>query len=289
MSVRFFCLSAALWLVACGISSSVDFGPGASPLGHAGESARGGTAASGAPSAGQSGAVASGSGGVSGGGSGSEPVAGGGNASAGAPPNAGAAGDEMGGAAGEPSATPEPVCGNGIIEAGEECDASSASDHDGCNAQCRVACAEHGTDVLASSDHHCYAGYGEKEFAQARQDCESRGAHLATISSVAENELVAPLINESKYLGAFEDVPLTSEGSGEYHWITGEPLSFENWADGEPDQAESRCSLYGPGPAPSLMRCYEHCMAMVTGGRWVDQRCDRVDGYVCEWEPVGSK
>jgi hypothetical protein len=37
------------------------------------------------------------------------------------------------------------------------------------------------------------------------------------------------------------------------------------------------------------MRCYEHCMAILADGRWADQRCDRVDGYVCEWEPVGSK
>ena len=154
-----------------------------------------------------------------------------------------------------------------------------------------MVCAEHGDDVLESSDHHCYAGSGnrEAEFEASRQDCESRGAHLATIGSAAENELVLEFIVESKYVGGLEDAPITSEGTGDYRWITGEPLSFKNWGQGEPDRAESRCGQSGPGPLPSIMRCYEHCMAILADGSWADQRCDRVDGYVCEWEPVGTK
>lgn len=290
MSVRFICLSAALWLAACGISGSADFGPGPGPSAKAGETARGGGAGTdAAPRGGQSSAATGGKAGAPAGGAGTPSTSGTGNPSGGSPSGAGAAGDEAGGSAGEPSSTPQPMCGNGIIEAGEECDPSSASDHDGCDAQCRVVCAEHGDDVLESSDHHCYAGYREAEFEASRKDCESRGAHLATVGSAAENELILEFIVESKYLGGFEDVPITAEGTGDYRWITGEPLTFKNWGQGEPDRAEFRCGQSGPGPLPSTTRCYEHCMAIVADGRWIDQRCDRVDGYVCEWEPAGSK
>ncbi len=288
MNVRFFCLSAALWAAACGISDSVEFGPSATPSASAGENANGGGAGAGTAAGGKSGAATAGKGGVASGGATSQPTSGASGAStAGKPSTAGGAGDGAGGAAGDSGMVAEPVCGNGVIETGEQCDAGSPSDHDGCD-ECRVVCAEHGDDLLESDDHHCYAGYREPqlEFASAREDCEMRGAHLVTIESAAENELVAEFIVESKYIGAFEDVALTAEGSGDYRWVTGEALSFENWANGEPDRAESRCGE-GPGPGPGGSRCYEHCVAILSDGRWADQRCDRADGWVWEGEPVG--
>jgi hypothetical protein len=227
----------------------------------------------------------SGRGGVTAGGSVAEPKAG----SGGTPGPVGGAETDAGGASGaggEPSTPPEPVCGNGVIEAGEQCD-GGASDHAGCDAECRVVCADHGDDVRESDDHHCYAGFDEAEFVEARQACADRGAHLATVSSASENELVARFVVDTKFIGGFEDVPLMSAGSGDYRWITGEPLNFTSWVDGEPDRAESRCG--GSGPGPGIMRCYEHCIAIQGNGRWIDQRCDGADGYVCEWEPPGSK
>jgi Lectin C-type domain len=290
MTVRFFCVSAALWIAACGISDNADFGPrarsGDGGTEAGGRATVGGAATAGNPSAGKAGAATAGKGGAPAGGSAGQPTAGTGNPGAGSPALAGAAGDSAGGAGGEPAMMPDPICGNGVVERGEECDVGSADEHDGCDAQCQIACDEHGQDVVESADHHCYAGYREAEFEAAQQDCVSRGAHLITIGSAAENEIASSFVIESKYLGGFEDVPLTSAGEGDYHWLTGESLTFENWAAGEPDSAEVRCGLTpGPIPIPSIMRCYEHCMVMLVGGRWADQRCDRVDGYICEWEP----
>jgi hypothetical protein len=292
MSVRFFYLSAALSIAACSFSDSVDFGPAAKlPIGAAGGSAggaaggsagglngvSGASGASGMGSAGKSGASAGGKGGA--GGAAPQPVSG--SSNAGGPPS-GMAGD--GGAAGEPSNMPEPVCGNGIIEDGEECDGGNAG-VSGCTRACRVSCVDHARNFLESTDHHCYAAFQEADFESARQYCATNGGHLATIGSAAENQLVTRLASGTRYLGGFEDVPLTSEGTGAYRWITGEPLSFKNWQEGEPDRAASRCGTSGR----VTERCYEHCMAIASTGRWFDQRCDTIDGLICEWEPPGHK
>jgi cysteine-rich repeat protein len=185
------------------------------------------------------------------------------------------------GAGGEPSLPPEPVCGNGVIEAGEQCDDGGRSGQDGC-AECQVVCSHYGSGTLESEDHHCYNGYDEADFAGAREACEERGAHLATISSAAENKLVQKLVNSSKLLGGFEDVGLMMKGKGEYAWVTGEPFTFSNWAQGEPDQKDTRCQGYSS-------HCYEHCLGMNGQGLWEDHRCDLEDGYVCEWDPPSAK
>jgi lectin-like protein len=237
--------------------------------------------------------------GVAGTGGAGAPHAGGGTATAGGPPDhpaagagnppdpdpdpaaAGAAGaDNAAGGSGQP---PGPLCGNGVIESGEQCD--GGSDHDGCDAECQVVCSHYGTGALQSDDHHCYKGFDQNDFADARQDCIERGGHLATIASAAENKLISEFVNESKFVGGFEDVALNSEGTGSYAWITGEAFDYTNWAEGEPDRAVSRCAMATSGSS----RCYEHCVAMIRGGTWTDQRCDRADGYVCEWEPPGTK
>src|SRR5262249_10386489 len=146
-----------------------------------------------------------------------------------------------------------------------------------------VVCSDFGAGTLESEDHHCYHGYDELAFAAAQQDCVKRGAHLATIASAAENKLARMLINNSKWLGGYEDVPPTSEGSGQYEWITGEPFTFTNWAAQEPNRMQVHCV------GNFNDRCYEHCIAILGDGTWADRLCDNVDGYVCEWDPAGSQ
>ena len=184
------------------------------------------------------------------------------------------------GASGEPAQPPTPVCGNGALEAGEECDDAAHAGQDGCDANCKVACADFGSGTVESEDHHCYNGYGDADFDGAIQACVKLGAHLATISSAAENKLARGFVNYSKWLGGREDVSATVMGTGTYAWITGESFTFSNWAAREPNQA--RC-------LGSFMPCYEHCISMLGDGTWADASCDLPDGYVCEWEPSGTK
>lgn len=223
---------------------------------------------------------------------GTTPTAGGpvGNDAAGSPnppDQQGTAGAPDGaGGQGEPDPPAQPVCGNGILEAGEQCDDSGHTGQDGCDATCKVACANFGADAAESEDHHCYNGYDSADFKGAQADCIKRGGHLATISSAAENKVVRAFVNNSKWLGGLEDVATSAKGTGNYTWLTGEPFTYTNWAEREPDQAKVRCAeVLGPIGAS----CYEHCVSMDGDGVWSDARCELSDGYVCEWEPAGTK
>lgn len=185
------------------------------------------------------------------------------------------------GGTGEPPKPPEPVCGNGKLETGEECDDSGKAGKDGCEA-CKVVCSDFGVGTLKSEDHHCYNGYDAANFDGSIEACTKRGAHLATISSEAENKIALKFVNNSKWLGGLEDVAQNVQGSGEYTWLTGEAFTYTNWDQGEPDQGKVRCE-------GSLASCYQHCLSMMGDGTWTDERCDLSDGYVCEWEPAGTK
>jgi cysteine-rich repeat protein len=201
------------------------------------------------------------------------------------PNNQGTAGsDGVAGGGGGTEQPPQPVCGNGILEAGEQCDDAGHAGLDGCDASCKVVCSQYGAGTVESEDYHCYAGYNQADFTGAQQDCVKRGAHLATISSAAENKIVRGLVDNSKWLGGYEDVPLMSAGAGSYIWLGGDPLSFSNWGAHEPDAAGVHCA----GGAPNTL-CYEHCISILGDGTWANHRCDMVDGYVCEWEPAGTK
>ena len=191
--------------------------------------------------------------------------------------------DAGAGVGGEPTIEPA-VCGNGKLEPGEQCDDGGAEGKDGCDANCRVRCEDFG--AKASADFHCYAGYDEADFEGARAACAARGAHLVTIESESENELVRGLVRSSKWIGAFEDVPISSDQAGVHRWVTGAEVSYQKWGSGQPDRASSRCSR--GGLLGNASRCYEHCVFMQSDGTWADARCDEVDGYVCEWEPQGS-
>jgi cysteine-rich repeat protein len=275
---------ALLWVVACNRPDSALFdNDGSLPIESA--SGAGGGQTAGGPSL--SGGVANNAGTSSttplepagAAGSSGNPTAGSGNV----PVDHGTAGamDAAGGSA-EPAQPTVPVCGNGLLEVGEQCDDAGHLGEDGCDEACKVACADFGTDAAESEDHHCYAGFDEADFEAAIEACKKRGAHLATVSSAAENKVVRTLVNNSKWLGGREDVSANAPGTDSYGWITGEPFTYTNWGEREPNHAKVRCSGYE-------QNCYAHCVAITGEGTWVNQSCAVADGYVCEWEPAGAK
>jgi hypothetical protein len=70
------------------------------------------------------------------------------------------------------------------------------------------------------------------------------GGYLATITSRAENDFVFSLVNNVTYwhgysgpwLGGYQD-PATQQPDANWRWVTGEPWSYTNWQNGQPNDS----------------------------------------------------
>lgn len=150
-------------------------------------------------------------------------------------------------------------------------------------------------------DGHCYAlRAAPRDWPEARRDCEEHGAHLVTITSKertreqfqAENDFVWQLTGEKpSWLGATDGKRPHDPGDGTYYtWIVGEPMTFDNWSDGNPNNSSTSCQ---DAQACSCDQgaCYEHCgFQWMNPGKdgslpgWNDRLCEHVLPYVCEWD-----
>ena len=75
----------------------------------------------------------------------------------------------------------------------------------------------------------------------AKAACEARGGYLATLTSLAEQEFVADLVQaggRNAFLGGYQVNPSAPANVG-WAWVTGETWSFTNWAGGEPNDQGS--------------------------------------------------
>lgn len=164
-----------------------------------------------------------------------------------------------------------------------------------------VDCAPHGA-LAQPFDGHCYElETASKTFDDAVSDCQALGAHLVTISSagrtlaqfLAENAFVWQLAGSTdSWIGATDGRGPHQPGDGTYSsWITGEPMTFDNWSSGQPNNARSSCQD-GIACSCDKSACYEHCgFLWDTAGKqmdavpgWNDRVCDHQLPYVCEWD-----
>jgi hypothetical protein len=114
---------------------------------------------------------------------------------------------------------------------------------------------------------HAYAWCSvAADWAAASVHCESLGAHLATITSVAEDQALKSLLTkqDDAWIG------LTRAVSCEWRWVTGEPVSYTAWPVNYPDGA---C---GPYDCAQLWGRRE--------GQWDDTYCTDEQSFLCEWE-----
>ncbi|MBM55021.1 MAG: hypothetical protein CMB32_00485 [Euryarchaeota archaeon] len=83
---------------------------------------------------------------------------------------------------------------------------------------------------------------------EAREISENIGGHLVTITSSEENDFIWTAVynnglnpggsnNYQAWIGLFQNVdsPNYNEPDGGWEWVTGEEISYENWADGLPN------------------------------------------------------
>jgi Lectin C-type domain len=178
----------------------------------------------------------------------------------------------------------EPLC---VDEAGEALDCGL----DGCGGSCGTcpqdyACEEGScepscppycgavpncTGPVAFNGHGYYLCTQAKNYAQALQSCANHGTHLVTISSEAENDFIAGFADDEWTIWIGLD-DRTDEGS--FVWVTGEPLSYQDWSLGQPSDG-----------LPPLGLGSEDCAKLnPSNGKWGDDACDDKAAFVCEVE-----
>jgi cysteine-rich repeat protein len=185
--------------------------------------------------------------------------------------------------AGAPSACDE-TCGDGMMVGAEACDDGNLISTDGCTTQCVIAprcdvARFPAGDRFAThpTTGACYVGFDDDLDSQAAAQaaCVAGAGHLATITSVFEQGLVAAAASDTQnpWIGATDDA---NDTDAVFAWLTGEPWGFTNFAPGQPDDD---VGVGGNGECLHLQNA---------AGQWNDTNCAAtgfVVGRVCEYEP----
>lgn len=125
------------------------------------------------------------------------------------------------------------------------------------------------------SDHY-YACFNNcSSWEEAESYCESRGGHLATITSSDENDAVFGYLlscgYESGYFGYTDNI---DEGS--WYWVNGETSGYTNWHSGEPN-AESSNEDYA-------MFYYKFDDGTWNDGNFGNGTANDDAIFICEWD-----
>lgn len=80
-------------------------------------------------------------------------------------------------------------------------------------------------------DSYYYCSYARVNWAKAQRTAVANEGHLVAINSALENEFIASrLIEREAYIGLTD-----SDTEGSFLWVNGDPLGYENWKAGQPD------------------------------------------------------
>jgi hypothetical protein len=115
---------------------------------------------------------------------------------------------------------------------------------------------------------HCY--FVIPPTAWDENACTSRGAHLATITSADEQTAVAALApGQGRWVGLRRQNG-SPRAPDSFDWVTGEPLSYANWAVYNDNSREPN----GTGD----------CVRLLDDGTWADSACSDRNQALCERE-----
>lgn len=120
-----------------------------------------------------------------------------------------------------------------------------------------------------SGEHQYKIFYDTLTWEEAKAACEAKGGHLATITSEEEQQKLNLYNagNHNLWIGGYKNA------DGQWCWVNGEPWTYENWGDGEPNNS-------------SNVVADESCVA-VWPVKWNDLANSNTyeqSGYICEWE-----
>jgi hypothetical protein len=94
-----------------------------------------------------------------------------------------------------------------------------------------------GGDAHQSDGTSCFLFFGTaKTWTQAKAACDALPGHLAKITSVAQNTIVAQLsLNTDSFIGATD-----AATEGTFLWEDGTPLTYMNFRTGEPNNGSGQ-------------------------------------------------
>lgn len=117
--------------------------------------------------------------------------------------------------------------------------------------------------------------FGTFSWQEAQADAQSRGGHLATVTSDEEWNLISNSLG-FPYDSAFWIGGSDADVEGEWTWVTGETWDYTRWAPGEP----SGFGVYGE---EDYLAVYGYL-----DGQWNDAQGHHIgfafDGYILEME-----
>lgn len=121
----------------------------------------------------------------------------------------------------------------------------------------------------SAGKHRYKIYYDTLTWEEAKAACEAKGGHLATITSEKEQYLLelSNDKNQNLWIGGYKNA------DGQWCWVNGEPWTYENWGDGEPNNS-------------SNVVAGESCVVMWPE-KWNDLANSNTyeqSGYICEWE-----
>lgn len=161
---------------------------------------------------------------------------------------------------------------------------------DGSGPDARLDCAAVSGSTFTppgANNAHCYWLHGTAaNWLGAANACTAERGHLVTLGSGAETTFVLGLATtfpstDRLWIGA-TDGRFSSDGpgSGPFVWITGEPMTYTNWASSGPaQQPDGACKTCNGSPC----EC-EHRAALMNDGRWEDLYEGVYYRFVCEAE-----
>ena len=104
-------------------------------------------------------------------------------------------------------------------------------------------------------------------FNEVKTLCAQFQGRVATPMNAEENRALKDLVTEEAFLGITDQ-----ETEGKFVDLTGKGVTYQNWNDGEPNNAS-------PG---------EHCVTLLSDGTWNDIACSASFLTVCEFSLWGS-
>ena len=138
-----------------------------------------------------------------------------------------------------------------------------------------------------SYEGHTYqVFYSGRSWDDAEAFCEKHGGHLVTITGDKEQKFLERYLAKAEKKQSYWIGLNSGKTKGFSKWITGEPITYTKWSEGNPDGNEPS---YNCGRIAASEYADENNWTMKRG-TWddVDGNYYQINGFICEWDEDNS-